>query len=421
MIVFWLVATLLLACALALLLPPLVRRRSGQAAISRKATNIAVYRDQLRELEQDHAAGVVNREGYEETRREIERRLLDDVGGAEESSHTGSAGRNAAVVVGAAIPIVAFVLYFAVGTFEVLLPGRVGAGASAEQGGHSISEDQIRELAGRLASRLEKEPDNVEGWVMLGRSYAALGEFDKAARAYGTAVARAGNDAALLADYADALAMAQGRSLQGEPEKVIERALAIDPQNVKALALAGTARFDRKDYAGAVQYWERILKVAPDNSEFAQSVRSSIAEAQQLAQSGGAPAVAKGAQKPAGEPASGVAAKAVSGVVQIAPALATRVSPNDTVFVYARAVEGPRMPIAIVRAQAKDLPLRFTLDDRSAMTESMKLSAQERVVVGARISRSGTATPQPGDLEGMSAPVAVGAKGVEVVVNSETK
>lgn len=421
MTVFWLVATLLLACALALLLPPLVRRRSGQAAISRKATNIAVYRDQLRELEQDHAAGVVNREGYEETRREIERRLLDDVGGAEESSHTGSAGRNAAVVVGAAIPIVAFVLYFAVGTFEVLLPGRVGAGASAEQGGHSISEDQIRELAGRLAARLEKEPDNVEGWVMLGRSYAALGEFDKAARAYGTAVARAGNDAALLADYADALAMAQGRSLQGEPEKVIERALAIDPQNVKALALAGTARFDRKDYAGAVQYWERILKVAPDNSEFAQSVRSSIAEAQQLAQSGGAPAVAKGAQEPAGEPASGVAGKAVTGVVQIAPALAMRVSPNDTVFVYARTVEGPRMPIAILRAQAKDLPLRFTLDDRSAMTESMKLSAQERVVVGARISKSGSATPRPGDLEGLSDPVKVGKSGVTVVIDAETK
>lgn len=422
MTVFWIVASLLIAGSLALLLPPLVRRRTHAAGVSRKATNIAVYRDQLRELEQDHATGVVSREGYEESRREIERRLLEDVGDAEESPHDGTAGRNAAVVLGGVIPIIAFALYFAVGSFESLLPGRAGAGS--EQASHSIGEDQIRELAARLAARLEKEPDNLEGWAMLARSYAAVGEFDKAARAYGTAVARAGDDAALLADYADALAMAQGRSLQGEPEKIIHRALAIDPQNVKALALAGTAAFDRKEYAGAVQYWERILKVAPENSEFAQSVRSSIAEAQHLAQQGGgAPAAASVPIKPAAPaaPAVATATKSVSGVVQVAPPLVARVSPNDTVFVYARAVDGPRMPLAIVRAKAKELPLKFTLDDRSAMTEAMKLSGQERVVVGARISKSGSATPQAGDLEGLSAPVAVGAQGVEVVVNSETK
>jgi len=419
MTAFWIVATLLIAGTLLLLLRPLVRRHTRAASVSRKATNIAVYRDQLRELEQDYAAGTVNREGYEETRREIERRLLEDVRDADETPHSGAAGRNAAVVIGAAVPVIAFALYFAVGSFESLLPGRPGAGA--EQASHSISEEQIRELTGRLAARLEQEPDNIEGWVMLGRSYAALGEFDKAARAYGTAVARAGNDAALLADYADALAMAQGRSLQGEPEKIVQRALAIDPQNVKALALAGTAAFDRKDYAIAVKYWERILEVAPENSEFAQSVRSSIAEAQHLAQQAGAtPAAGTGAKKPA-EPASTSAAKAVSGVVQVAPALASRVSPGDTVFVYARAVEGPRMPLAIVRAQAKDLPLKFTLDDRSAMTEAMKLSAQERVVVGARISKGGNATPQPGDLEGVSGPVVVGASGVTVVIDAETK
>lgn len=420
MTAFWLIVSVLTAGALVLLLPPLLRRRAGAPGVSRKATNVAVYRDQLRELEQDLATGVVSREGYDEARREIERRLLEDVGDiADETAHAGTAGRNAAVILGGALPIVAFALYLAVGNFQALLPG-AGGGTSREA--HSVSEGQIRELVGRLAARLEKEPDNVEGWVMLGRSYTALGQFAEAARAYGSAVARAGPDAALLADYADALAMAQGRNLEGEPEKIIQRALAIDPQNAKALALAGTAAFERRDYAGAVEYWERILKVAPEDSEFARSVRSSIAEAKDLAKQSGAPVpVARAPGAPKASEKSPEAGGKVSGVVQIAPTLAARVKPNDTLFVFARPAEGPRMPLAIVRAQAKDLPFQFTLDDSSSMASGMNLSSQKRVIVGARISKSGSATPQSGDLEGLSQPVAVGATGVTILVNAETK
>jgi cytochrome c-type biogenesis protein CcmH len=419
MTTFWLVASLLVAVALGSLLPPLLRRRALAPGVSRKATNVAVYRDQLRELEHDLAAGVVSRDGYEEAKREIERRVLEDVGGTEETAQVAPAGRNAAVMVGAALPIIAFALYFAVGNFQVLLPG---AAVTAQQGAaHSISEEQIREMVARLAARLAKEPDNVEGWVMLGRSYTALSEFAEAARAYGNAVARSGSDAALLADYADALAMAQGRSLEGEPEKIIQRALAIDPNNVKALALAGTAAFERREYVGAVGYWERILKIAPEESEFAQSVRSSITEAEALAkQSGGVAPVARAPKAPAANKAP-AGTGAVSGVVQIAPALAARVAPGDTLFVFARPAEGPRMPLAIVRAQGKDLPFKFILDDSSAMAAGMNLSSQKQVIVGARISKSGSATPQSGDLEGLSRPVAVGATGVTVLVNAETK
>jgi cytochrome c-type biogenesis protein CcmH len=266
---------------------------------------------------------------------------------------------------------------------------------------------------------MEKEPDNVEGWTMLGRSYTALGEFAEAARAYGNAVARSGSDATLLADYADALAMAQGRRLDGEPEKLIERALAIDPQNLKALALAGSAAFERHEYAAAAGYWERILKVLPEDSQFTQSVRASIAEARELAKQPGAPVSVAG-EATASDKAP-PAAKAVSGIVQLAPALAARVAPDDTLFVFARAAEGPRMPLAVVRARAKDLPFKFTLDDRNAMAQGMKLSSQKQVIVGARISKSGNATPQNGDLEGVSQPVAIGATGVIVLVNAETK
>jgi len=416
MIVFWLAASALVACALLLLLPPLLRRGRGTSrAVSRKATNIAVYRDQLRELEQDLAAGTLSRDNYEEAKREIERNLLEDVRDAEAAPRESAAGRNAAVVLGAALPIAAFALYFAVGNFQTLLPGSAG---TPQQDAHSISEEQIRELTGRLAARMEKEPENVEGWIMLGRSYVALNEFESAAKAYASAVARAGDDAALLADYADALAMAQGRRLEGEPEKIIQRALAIDPQNMKALALAGSAAFERRDYASAVAYWERLLKFAPEGSEFAQSVRASIDEARQLQKDGAPPKIAA---TPQAKEAKSAAQNTVSGVVQIAPALAARVSPDDTLFVFARAAEGPRMPLAIVRARAKELPFRFTLDDTSAMAAGMNLSSQKSVVIGARISKSGSATPQAGDLQGLSEPVQVGKSGIVVVIDAETK
>ena len=419
MTTFWLIASALVAIALAVLLPSLLRRRTAPERVSRQATNVAVYRDQLRELEQDFVSGILNREGYEEAKREIERRVLEDVSGAEAGAAAGG-GRNAAVVIGAAIPIVAFALYFAVGNIGALLPGRATV---ADQAAHGVTEAQVRELTARLAARMEKQPENVEGWVMLGRSYTALGEFENAARAFGNAVSRSGSDAALLADYADALAMAQGRSLEGEPDKIIQRALKIDPQNVKALALAGTAAFERKDYAGATRYWERIVKDAPADSELAKSVRASIAEARELASQSGHPILAaKEPDAPSkAEPKQEATGKGVSGVVQLAPALTSKVAPEDTLFVFARAAQGPRMPLAILRARAGDLPLKFTLDDDNAMSQGMKLSSQERVVIGARISKSGNATPQSGDLEGTSAPVEVGNSDVAVVIDAETK
>lgn len=416
---FWLIVSLLAAGALLFLLPPLLKRKRRETEVSRDATNVAVYRDQLRELEADVAAGALSRESYEEARREIERRLLEDVSGAgAETPATGGTGRNAAVVIGAALPIIAFALYLTVGNFQAMLPG---SAADGEQKAHGVTQDQVRELVARLAARLQQNPENVEGWIMLARSYSALGQFEQSARAYANAVARAGSDAQLLADYADALAMAQGKRLQGEPERIVQRALAVDPENMKALALAGTAAFERRDYAGAVDYWERMLQIAPPESEFAQSVRASIAEAKELARQPGASApVARAPAKTASsKPAA--AAGGVSGIVELAPALAARVAPSDTLFVFARPAEGPRMPLAIIRGQAKDLPLKFTLDDRAAMGPGVTLSSQKRVIVGARISKSGSATPQSGDLEGLSSPIDVGTSGIAVVINAETK
>ena len=243
-----------------------------------------------------------------------------------------------------------------------------------------------------------------------------LGRFPESSEAYAEAAARNPHDAQLLTDWADALAMAQGRNLEGEPERILARALAIDPLNVKALMLAGTAAFNRKDYRGAVRHWERILGAVPSDSEIADRVRASVAEARAL----GSLPQAAASTKSAGA-ASTKSAGRVTGVVRISPDLAAKVGPGDTVFIFARAEQGSRMPLAILRKQGRDLPIEFTLDDSMAMSPAAKLSDHPRVVIGARVSKTANANPQAGDLQGLSAPVKTGAGRVNVTIDSEVR
>jgi len=409
MTVFLVVSALLVAGTLLFVVPPLLRLKGG-SGVSRDTINVAVYRDQLRELEADLRAGTLAADQHEKAHQEIEKRMLEDVGSGAEGAGKPRRARAAALAMGFAVPLVALAVYFLVGTPQALAPGFAGG----NDPDHGVTAQQMQALVERLAARLKEKPDNPEGWAMLGRSYGALGRFDDANAAYAEAAARSPRDAQLLADYADTLAMAQGRWLQGEPEKLIARALQADPGNVKALALAGTVAFENKDYAGAVGHWERILDLAPQESDFTQSLRSSIAEAREL---GG---IAPGAKQQAQQRPAAATGR-VSGVARLAPELAAKVAPTDTVFVFARAAEGPRMPLAILRKQVRDLPLKFTLDDSMAMTPEMKLSAVARVVVGARISKTADATPRSGDLEGLSAPVKPGATGVVIVIDREVR
>ena len=404
MTVFWAIALLLAAVAVAFVLPPLLGRRRAGPGAANDATNVAVYRDQLRELDVDLAAGTLAREQYDDARREIEARLLDDVRDSGTGARVTRPGRLAAIAAGIAIPLLSILLYFAVGNPAALSP---------DSGSHGVSREQIEDMVGRLAARMKENPEDATGWVMLGRSYYVLERFPEAATAYANAVKRSTPDAQILADYADALAMAQDRRLDGEPERLIAMALKIDPQNVKALWLAGTAAFEKKDFNGAIAHWHKILDIVPPDSDVAVAIRDGIADAQQL---GGTvkkpPAAARAAA-----PATGK----VSGTVRLAPALAARVAPADTVFVFARAVDGPRVPLAVTRKLVRELPASFTLDDTMAMAPGMKLSDHAQVVVGARISKSGQPTPQPGDYEGLSMPVKVGDTGVVVLISNEIR
>ncbi len=406
MTIFVVLGVVLIAVALLFIVPPLARR-VVRPSETRDAVNAAVYRDQLRELEADLRAGTLAPDQYEKARLEIEARLIADVGTGDAPAETPRGARGAALALGLAIPICALAVYLSVGNPSAVLP-RAAGGANP----HGMTVAQFEAGVARLAARLKDNPEDAEGWMMLGRSYAVLGRFGESSEAYAKAAARMPRDAQLLADYADALAMAQGRTLQGEPEKILLRALTIDPDNVKALLLAGTAAFSRNDPRAAIRHWERALGLLPAESDMVQRLRVSIAEARSLAGSpGGKTRVAKPAQAQGGS--------RVSGVVRLAPELAGKVAPGDTVFIFARATEGPRMPLAILRKRGSDLPAEFTLDDSMAMAPQMKLSAFPRVIVGARVSKSANASPQPGDLQGLSAAVKVGAKSVSVVIDTE--
>jgi cytochrome c-type biogenesis protein CcmH len=387
MTLFWLIGAALALAVLAWVLRPLFSRTYA-GPLSRNAANVAIYRDQLRELDADLAAGTLAREDYGRARSELEARLLQDMGEAE-ARPAPAAGRASVWVVGAAVPALAFALYFLVGH-----PAAIDREAELQ-----ASAAQVEAMVARLAARLRENPDDVNGWKLLGRSYGVIGRYAEAADAYAKAAVRAPRDAQLLVDFADALAMARGQTLQGEPEKLVLRALELEPGNLKALALAGRAAFERRDYAGAAAHWERMLPhVAPDSDD-ARTIQQNVAEARSL---------------------SGEAKKhsGVRGTVSLSPKLKEKAAPDDTVFVFARAVDGPPMPLAVARIRVRDLPYRFQLDDSMAMTPAMKLSAFPKVVVAARVSKSGTATAQPGDLQGASAPVTNDAGAVTVVIDS---
>lgn len=278
------------------------------------------------------------------------------------------------------------------------LNGQHAAAPTADASGDSATAEQFEAAVAKLEARLKDNPQDAEGWAMLGRLHSVLGRHAQAVPAYKQAVALRGDDASLLTDYALALAVINSRRFDGEPLALIEQALKIDPANLKALSLAGMHAFNQRDYTLALRHWEQMVRLAP-NSEIVQQVQSGIDEARKLAES---------APPPAGV--------SISGMVTLAPAVAAKARPDDTLFVFARAAEGPRMPLAILRKQVKDLPLSFTLDDSMAMTPAAKLSSASRVVVGARISARGEATPQPGDLQGFSAPVVPGATGLKIEI-----
>lgn len=439
---FWVVAGIFIIAALMFVLPTLLRSRQNKTELlEREAANIAIYRDQLAELDNDLRDDVLSREQYEKSKQELQKRMLQDLATSSKDPVTTSMSKGrgivTTVVVTFAVPLAAISLYMILGDTRGLLPqsqlASVTQAHSQGMAGMPPGHSEIKSVVDNLVARLKENPEDIEGWVMLGRTYAIMGQFQEASATYAKLVEMIPDSAHLLSDYADVLAMTNNGSLIGKPAELINQALKIDPNYPKALALAGTVEFEQKKYDQAAVFWEKLLSVIPADSQLAKSVSDSITQAKSLAKQGddnNAPMqlaqssnistdlpAEKKQQSQSDKTDNTTKAATITGTVTLSPALASKVSPNDTLFVFARAKTGPKMPLAILRLTAKDLPATFSLNDDMAMTPTMKMSSFPEVVIGGRITKSGQAVPASGDLEGFSKPVKLGDKDITVVID----
>jgi cytochrome c-type biogenesis protein CcmH len=433
---FWVVAGIFIVGALLFVLPTLWSKKNRPGGVARDATNVSIYRDQLAELDSDFRNDILTHEQYEQSKRELQQRMLQDVSEGETmTTATMGGNRNVATITltTLVVPLLAVSLYLWLGNTKALLPQpameQMPMGAAADDGGHA----NISSVLENLTARLREQPDDVEGWLMLGRTYAMMQRFNEAKDAYEKVLALSPDNSEFITDYADIVAMTNNGSLLGQPLELINKALRLDPGNPKALALAGTAEFEQKKYKEAAAYWEKLLALIPaSEADLVNSISASIAEAKSLG-SGKGSLVARAQQQSSGgqtpppaenKPESVAAAGAatsgtLSGIVTLSPSLAGKASPNDSLYIFARAKTGPKAPLATLRLQVKDLPASFSLNDSMARSGVQLSTFPAEVVVGARISRSGSPMPQSGDLQGFSQPIRIGGKDIKVVIDQQ--
>jgi cytochrome c-type biogenesis protein CcmH len=289
MILFWIVCAGLIAIALAFILPTLLEKNTRAKDSSdqeRKEANIAIYRDQLSELKADLQNGIVSQEQFNQDSEEIQRRLLEDINSTNnETVKAIPASRNTAYALALAIPLIAVVFYVKVGTSNAITSVATSSPDAPPMAGGAgpRTQAQIEANVQKLADRLKANPSDPAGWIMLARSYSSMERYAEAAGAYAKATELNPSDADLWAEYAFVSAMASDRKLEGKPTELIQQALKIDPENAKALQLAGTAAFDAKDYKKAIEIWQRVLSKVPPDSELAQAITDRITEAKKLA------------------------------------------------------------------------------------------------------------------------------------------
>jgi cytochrome c-type biogenesis protein CcmH len=415
MILFWTIAAVMLLVAILFLAVPLWRHSSSDHDVARDEANLGILRDQSVELETDLRNGLLTPEAYEQGKNELQARLLEEVKSAEAPAKTPhNPIRTLAIVLAVALPLAAISLYLQIGYTRAMLPEELQSVSTGD--GIARTEEALQ----ALVADLKDKPDNPNGWYNLARSYIEMKRYEEGAKAYEELVKLVPDDAQLWANYADVYAMAHGKTLQSkEVAEMLQTALTYDPNNITALALSGSVGMERGDYVLALTHWQKLYSMLQPDSPDAQQFKASINRARDLlaAQPGGKKKLAElGSIEATQASASGTGA-AITGKVALSSALSGKVSPDDTVFILARAAQGPKMPLAVFRKQVRDLPLDFTLDDSMAMRPELKLSGFDQVVVVARVSKSGSPMSQSGDLEGVSDTVKPGAKGMNLVIN----
>ena len=440
-LIFSVVAVLMVLGALAFVVVPLVRVRSPHESISDAGSNVAIYKSHRRELDEELALGAINEAEHDAAFGELSARVVDEVPEQRTASPVSSAATKrpwwlvAAIAI--IIPLGASLLYAAIGApkgIETAGPVPIDASvaaahANAKAGGEPpMSDKQILAMVDSLAQKMQQNPTDPRGWILLAKSQNALGRFAEASSAFERAAALQPNDAQLLADFADSAVMAQQGRFEGKPYALIKQALSLDASNLKALALAGTAELRMGNRAASLKHWEKLKTLVPKDSADYRQVEAIIAEVKETKLDASLPATAPmpppvtpatgSSIKPAVETSAKSGAK-VTGKVVVAPELVGKLASGDILFVFARAKEGPRMPLAVIRVpapKANAFPFAFSLDDTTAMAPGLALSSFAEVVIEARISKSGNAQLQPGDLSGVTGTVKPGASGITVTI-----
>jgi cytochrome c-type biogenesis protein CcmH len=404
----------------------LLRQAPVVTSASQSQANVKVYREQILDLDREHANGHLSDAEWQQSRDELSVRLLQDTA-VDDEPHviTQAQSWRTAVVIALVFPMSALALYIWLGAPEAFSP-MPSAAVSAEAATEQAAPPNLDQIVENLASKLQADPNNLEGWVLLGRTHRSMGNLDAALSAFDRALKLNADDELILARAEVLAAKNQGR-FDGEPWRVIREVLQRDPQNYAALLLAGSASYANNRYADALEFWQRArLLLAADHPDVPNLIEA-MSTVQAKMKNQASPPATPAAQGAPSAPAAAVASAAggaasalnVSGQVRLSAALKSQTSPTDVVFVYAVPANGERMPLALLKTTVAQLPLKFTLDDSSAMLPERKLSGASQVLVKARVSKSGNAIPQSGDWEGSLGPVKVGATGLDLEIKTQ--
>ncbi len=412
----------------------------GMSGAERREAVLAILRQQAADLEKDREAGRIDQDEYEETRQELEHRVLEETRAQEKAKtdSSGQLGKVLAVVSAIAIPAIAVSGYLMLGRYSAMdedFLKMVNAQRQQQEGGMGHSQAEMQEAITQLQARLKENPNDLNTLYLLARTYASVNRFDEAYNALKDLNKQIPDNADIVADMADMLAAANGKVITKEVEDLLNEALRLDPNQWKALALLAIHNWDKERYAEAARLWEHLLEVVPPDFPDREQIQSNINEAKRLGGVNDKMGTSRAKASPATNASEGQAPNAssapvptvqpgpvasIQGTVEVSANFKDRVKPTDTVFIYARPVAGSKMPVAFLKVTAADLPYTFDLQDNMMMaTGKRHLSDEKTVIVGARLSSSGNFMAQAGDLEGeLAQPVEVGAKGVKIVIDT---
>lgn len=392
-ILFFSIASCLVLIAFALILPPLWRKypvKASDRKTDQDQRNVAIARHRLAELKEQLQSGLLSQQQYDEQFAELEQALSDDLDIQSHVIESKSEGRWMVLVLVAILPLFAGLLYVKLGNVDAISHSAEMAKANPD----TPTAEDINRMVEGLAERLKNSPDDAKGWLMLGRSYTQMEQYPKAADAFANAYRLSGDQVEVMLQYAEVLALANNKNMAGKPSELITKALALEPENLDALWLGGMMKAQQNDREGAIALWQKLKSLLPPAAVEAKKEIETL-----LANMGSQTAPAT--SEPSSAQTNKASEASIAIEVSLAPQLQASVNPGDTVFIYAQALSGPKMPLAIIRKQVSDLPLKVNLDDTLAMMPAMKLSNFAKVKLLARISKSGNAMTQPGDLLGV--------------------